>query len=136
MIIDPIYMIEGIGSTLGLAELIYCPFEYTTTLICYHYKNFQFGAISNIHCDPHLDIFETNPLKIIYPVSSNAYYLKNPDNNLIKITTYDMLGKFISEKTFIESGILDYTDVTSGVYFMYIEYNGQPIKPYKFMVQN
>ncbi len=136
---DSISMIEGIGSNLGFAFNIYCPFEQISGLVCFNYKTFSYSPPSQAgspYCSRTLNIESEvlNDHGFIQLVSTNNYYINNPENNSIQISCYDVLGKFMLEKTLQESGYLDFTEIPSGIYFMDIIYNGQSIKPYKFIV--
>jgi hypothetical protein len=138
---DTTLLIEGIGSNFGLAYSVYCPFEFTTQLVCFDNNNLHYsppGMGNNSYCTRNLAIEDNDNLlkQFIFPISNNHYLIQNEENNSIKIICYDMLGKFILEKSFSESGYLYFSETSSGVYIMYIEYNGQTVKPYKFIVNN
>lgn len=137
---DTLFIIEGMGNDFGFAKNIYCPFEHNTSLVCYHNKNLSYypsnyspsSCITNLGVESHLPLTQN----FIYKNSQSTYFVKNLDNNSIQITCYDILGKFVLEKSFQESGYLDFTEVPAGIYFMYILYNGQSVRPYKFIVQH
>lgn len=138
---DTTFLIEGVGSNFGLAYSVYCPFEFTTSLVCFENNGLHYpppGMGSSGYCTRSLGIEDANntPPQFIFPVSNTRYLIQNEENNSIKITCYDMLGKFMLEKTYTESGYLDLEIVQTGVYFMYIEYNGKPVKPYKFIISH
>ncbi len=135
---DTTFLIEGVGSNFGLAYSVYCPFEFVTALVCFNNNGLHYsppGMESNGYCTRNLGIEDAHNIsQFIFPVSNTLYSIQNEENNSIKITCYDMLGKFIVERSFSESGFLDFETIPSGVYFMYIEYNQRPIQPYKFVV--
>lgn len=136
---DSVVFIEGIGTDYGLAYNVYCPFEVSTQLICFDNNGLHYspqGFEGHWACTRSLSFEEDQytAQQFIFPVSNTEYSIHNEDNNSIEITCYDMLGKFMLKKSFHESGYLDLSEIPSGVYVMYIEYNGSTISPYKFVI--
>jgi hypothetical protein len=129
-------LIEGIGSSLGLANIIYCPFEYTTQFICYHYKDHLYAPNGNGYCSGSLSVNEQIPTSQDYVIrtSESTFEIRNPEYANIEIACYDVMGKVIWSQHFHESGYLNFAETPAGVYVMYIELNGQSLKPYKFVV--
>jgi hypothetical protein len=129
-------LIEGIGSNLGLANIIYCPFEYTTKFICYHYKDFLYAPNGNSYCSNSLAINEQSITTHNYVIKTGDCFfeIKNPEFANVNITCYDMLGKQVWNQHFTETGYLNLTETPAGVYIMYIEVNGQSMQPYKFVI--
>jgi hypothetical protein len=130
------YLIEGIGSNLGFAQKIYCPFEQTTKLHCYHYKNLSYTAFNNGHCSQTLAIDDPITLaqQFIYRMGDAEFTINNPEHTDLRITCYDMLGKQVWNQHFTETGYLNLTETPAGVYIMYIEVYGQSVRPYKFVI--
>jgi hypothetical protein len=134
----PIYLIEGIGSNLGLVHTVYCPFEETTELICYHYKEFEYGNVGSNYCtqtlqvDEHIQSTET----YINRTGPDHFQVTNPYTSQINLHCYDMLGKLIFSKSILQSEDLSFSEVSGGIYVMFIEYNGQKLKPNKFLISH
>ena len=134
----PIYLIEGIGSNLGFAFNNYCPFEYTSQLLCYHYKQFEYGNVGSTYCtqalqvDEHIQSTETYLIR----TGPDHFQITNPYTSQINLHCYDILGKLIFSKSILQSEELSFSEVSSGVYVMYIEYNGQKLKPNKFLISH
>ena len=137
---DTLYFIEGIGSNLGFAYNIYCPNELSTTLVCFHHKDLSYAPpnyIGSVYCTTTIGVQEAEMNhNFITSYTPDLFYIENGGNNLINIICYDVLGKFILERSFYESGYIDFTEKLTGIYFMYILYNGQMIKPYKIIIQH
>jgi hypothetical protein len=131
-----IYMIEGVGSNYGLAFNLYCPFEYTSHLICYHYKQFGYAQVNSDYCTTTLKIENEviNALSIVRPIGPDQFEIINPENHKIAIECYDISGKFILKRSFYESGTIDFSNNSTGIYLMYITVDGQMAKPYKFII--
>lgn len=60
---DPIYLIEGVGSTLGLFEEIYCPFECVNYLTCLSVNGQTIYPEESMTCLP-TDLSETSNDKV------------------------------------------------------------------------
>lgn len=118
----PIYLIEGIGSNIGLAYPNFCPFEYSTDFICYHYKNWEYGNTSSQYCIQTLDI--SNELEENYPTiidrGGNSFEI-NFNKGLLKITCVDLSGKMISYGSLAESGMIDLNHLPGGIWFLFLE---------------
>jgi len=137
-------IIEGIGSQRSLFYRCYgdtyC-YGYLTdqsNLICYQYKNYQYSPNHGFDCSFQIGFEEINAVSndIVQRAGENLYYISNSENHSINIDCFDMSGKFMFEKSFNDSGYLDFSLVPSGIYFMQIVYNGHPIHPYKLIVQH
>lgn len=132
----PIYLIEGIGSNYGFAFNLYCPFEYTSNLLCYHYKQFEYGDVSSSYCTSTLNIENNIPdaLSFVKRSGADQFDILNSNHQEINIECYDMTGKYVLGKSFQESGSLDLSSQSTGIYLMYLKVDGQLVKPYKFIV--
>jgi len=132
-------IIEGVGAEYGLAENVYCPFELTTQLICLDNNGLYYsppGFESHWACTRSLSVEEDlyTTQQFIFPLSNSEYSIHNEENNSIDITCYDMTGKLILQKSFHQSGYLDFSEISTGVYVLYLLVDGYMVKPYKFII--
>lgn len=131
---DTIYLIEGIGSNYGLAFNSYCPFEYMTNLVCYHYKDLEYGDVSSEYCTNTLAI-EDNVYGIesIFQYAGNDTYRVKITEGELQLNIYDLHGKIVHTAAYHQDSYLDISLYPNGVYIATAHANGKVFKPFKFV---
>ena len=125
------YIIEGIGSTGGLLEIMY---PLNAILTCYQENNFTF-YLDSAHiqsCHSPLDScfaasiknMQENNWSIIpyYSSISRSIYFKNLNDEMFTVELYDLLGRVILKRT-IEGAQIIFLNSKAGIYCYRISLN-------------
>lgn len=134
------YLIEGIGSTLGLLSPITPFFEENYDLLCFKndYDNLSYQSESDPDCDLITGIQEKNLNHSnieIFPNPAIEYIsIKNPFNESVLIEIYTTKGQKIKIITIKENDSrIDISDLNAGLYFVRIFSNGIETKIIKLI---
>lgn len=129
---SPIYIIESIGSNLGLAYPYYCPFEANSFFICYHHNQLEYGNTSSSYCIQTLAVptIANEPKPIISNLGNHMYEIKIAGAG--NIQCLDALGRSMFSSAFQQSTILNLHELKAGIYYLVI--NGQQINSQVFKI--
>ncbi len=139
---DYVSIIEGIGSTFGLLEMLIDPFEWSDNLVCYVdsgatvYSN---GWIASCVLPSPVGLYEYSdetPISIFPNPTKGIINLKTAFSEKTQIEIFDVLGKRVykSEQAPFEFTI-DLSEQPKGVYFLKANSGNKISKTQKIVLQ-
>lgn len=121
-------LIEGIGSTLGIIDMVYS-FENNTTLYCKGnngYTQFPDTVVNtSFHCFPSLNVgtldVESNGARIYPNPVSTDLFIETQSNNNYSYSLTDLQGELISKKYFKGNCNISMDNLSRGIYFLILD---------------
>lgn len=134
------YLIEGIGSTLGLLSPITPFFEHHYILLCFKndYDNLCYQDYNDPDCDLITEVQEENlnhtNIEIFPNPATNYLRIENPQNRDLSFEIFNTKGQIIKTIWKMENSYsINISELNVGLYFIRISENGIRIKTLKFI---
>lgn len=121
---DAYYIIEGVGSNMGLFPLMPCPFEAGTNLTCFNYNNGESLYPSANACDPLHVNSEFNSKIAVFPNPfAHTIIVHFETSEKVEFCLLDLPGNKVMSAT-IENNDIIKLNVPPGIYFYKIYVRG------------
>ncbi len=134
------YLIEGIGSTLGLLSPITPFFEHHFILLCFKndYNSLYYQDYSDPNCDLISMIQEENinhsDIEIFPNPVANIFTIENSQNRELFLEIFNSKGQRVKAIMKTENrNSINISDLNAGLYFIKISENGVQIKTLKLI---